>query len=119
MNEYGTIARNKRFATCVYRACSWQNPQQEVADHTQPSLPFLFQHAFQGWCAPVRIFRRLGVRTRQKSTENDSVKSFAGDFEGVDVMRGVEAAKDALEAVKYQRYSGVPESVRVLGQTES
>ncbi|HET9295771.1 MAG TPA: hypothetical protein VFP18_02680, partial [Candidatus Binatia bacterium] len=29
-------------------------------------LPFLFQHAIQGWCPPVPIFRRLGVRTRDE-----------------------------------------------------
>jgi hypothetical protein len=27
---------------------------------------FLFQHGVQGWCPPVPIFRRLGVRTRQE-----------------------------------------------------
>lgn len=29
-------------------------------------LPFLFQHAVQGWCPPVPILRRLGVRTQQE-----------------------------------------------------
>src|SRR5438128_6683104 len=29
-------------------------------------LPFLFQHAVQGWCPPVPIFRRKGVRTRHE-----------------------------------------------------
>src|SRR3954462_11882165 len=29
-------------------------------------LPFLFQHAVQGWCPPVPMFRRLGVRTRKE-----------------------------------------------------
>lgn len=27
-------------------------------------LPFLLQHGFQGWCPPLSILRRLGVRTR-------------------------------------------------------
>ncbi|AXR76557.1 hypothetical protein [Natrarchaeobaculum sulfurireducens] len=27
---------------------------------------FLFQHALQGWCPPVPLFRRLGVRTRRE-----------------------------------------------------
>lgn len=27
-------------------------------------LPFLFQHAVQGWCPPLPILRRLGIRTR-------------------------------------------------------
>lgn len=29
-------------------------------------LPFLFQHAVQGWCPPVPIMRRLGIRTQQE-----------------------------------------------------
>ncbi|AXR80234.1 hypothetical protein [Natrarchaeobaculum sulfurireducens] len=28
---------------------------------------FLFQHALQGWCPPVPLFRRLGVRTRRET----------------------------------------------------
>jgi hypothetical protein len=27
---------------------------------------FLAQHAIQGWCPPVEVFRRLGVRTRKE-----------------------------------------------------
>ncbi|QIB50039.1 MULTISPECIES: hypothetical protein [Pseudomonas] len=27
-------------------------------------LPFLLQHGLQGWCPPLSILRRLGVRTR-------------------------------------------------------
>jgi hypothetical protein len=30
-------------------------------------LPFLSQHAIQGWCPPVPVFRRLGVRTRDEN----------------------------------------------------
>jgi hypothetical protein len=26
---------------------------------------FLLQHAIQGWCPPIEIFRRLGIRTRR------------------------------------------------------
>ncbi len=29
-------------------------------------LPFLAQHALQGWCPPVSLFRRLGIRTRRE-----------------------------------------------------
>lgn len=31
---------------------------------------FLFQHATQGWCPPVPLFRRLGVRT-QREIDNE------------------------------------------------
>ena len=27
-------------------------------------LPFLLQHGLQGWCPPLPVLRRLGVRTR-------------------------------------------------------
>ncbi|MBL4834966.1 MAG: hypothetical protein JKY26_13435 [Pseudomonas sp.] len=27
-------------------------------------LPFLLQHAIQGWCPPLPVLRRLGIRTR-------------------------------------------------------
>lgn len=27
---------------------------------------FLFQHALQGWCPPLPVFRRLGYRTQQE-----------------------------------------------------
>ena len=27
-------------------------------------LPFLFQHGLQGWCPPLPLLRRLGIRTR-------------------------------------------------------
>jgi hypothetical protein len=27
-------------------------------------LSFLLQHALQGWCPPLPILRRMGVRTR-------------------------------------------------------
>jgi hypothetical protein len=29
-------------------------------------LPFLLQHALQGWCPPVPVLRRLGIRTRSE-----------------------------------------------------
>ena len=48
-------------------------------------LPFLFQHAVQGWCPPVPIFRRFGVRTREEiDREKYALKALRGDFEHVD-----------------------------------
>jgi hypothetical protein len=47
-------------------------------------LPFLFQHAVQGWCPPVPIFRRLGVRTREEiDREKYALKALHGDFDNV------------------------------------
>ena len=66
---------------------------------------FLLQHAVQGWCPPVPLFRRLGVRT---STEIDeeryALKSLRGDFQrlptlsdpqgnGVNIDRTFEAVR--------------------------
>jgi hypothetical protein len=48
-------------------------------------LPFLLQHATQGWCPPVPFFRSRGVRTRKEiDTEKFAVKALRGDFAGVD-----------------------------------
>jgi hypothetical protein len=43
---------------------------------------FLMQHAVQGWCPPVPVFRRLGVRTRQEiGREKYALKVLRGNFE--------------------------------------
>lgn len=42
---------------------------------------FLLQHAFQGWCPPVPIFRKLGIRTEQEiQNEKFTLKILRGDF---------------------------------------
>lgn len=48
-------------------------------------LPFLLQHATQGWCPPVPFFRSRGVRTRKEiDTEKFAVKALRGDFDGIE-----------------------------------
>ena len=48
-------------------------------------LPFLFQHAVQGWCPPIPIFRRRGVRTRREiDAEKFALKALRGDFAHVE-----------------------------------
>ncbi len=45
---------------------------------------FLLQHALQGWCPPVPIFRRRGVRTTDEiNAEKFALKALRGDFEPV------------------------------------
>lgn len=45
-------------------------------------LPFLFQHAVQGWCPPLPVLRRLGFRTRKEiDREKYALKVIRGDFE--------------------------------------
>jgi hypothetical protein len=44
-------------------------------------LPFLFQHAVQGWCPPIPVLRRLGFRTRNEiDREKFALKTLRGDF---------------------------------------
>ena len=46
-------------------------------------LPFLFQHAVQGWCPPIPILRKLlGVRTKGEiDREKYALKALRGDFQ--------------------------------------
>jgi hypothetical protein len=45
---------------------------------------FLFQHALQGWCPPVPLLRRLGVRTAPEiARERYALKALRGDFASV------------------------------------
>lgn len=42
---------------------------------------FLLEHALQGWCPPLEIFRRLGVRTSYEiDYERYALKALRGDF---------------------------------------
>jgi hypothetical protein len=60
---------------------------------------FLLQHAVQGWCPPVPLLRRLGVRTQTEiDYERYALKALRGDFQGVaggseDVGRLIEAVQ--------------------------
>lgn len=45
---------------------------------------FLLQHAIQGWCPPLPIFRRLGIRTAGEiAEERYALKALRGDFRGL------------------------------------
>lgn len=65
-------------------------------------LPFLLQHATQGWCPPVPFFRSRGVRTRKEiDTEKFAVKALRGDFAGVETHDDPnERARAAWRAVR-------------------
>ncbi|MGI6091649.1 MAG: DUF2892 domain-containing protein [Veillonellaceae bacterium] len=42
---------------------------------------FLLQHALQGWCPPLPIIRRLGIRTASEiNDEKMALKALRGDF---------------------------------------
>ncbi len=60
-------------------------------------LSFLFQHAVQGWCPPVPVFRRLGVRTRREiDREKYALKVLRGDL---DIKKELPRAESALKSV--------------------
>jgi hypothetical protein len=43
---------------------------------------FFLQHGLQGWCPPVPVFRRLGIRTgREIEVERHALKALRGDYE--------------------------------------
>jgi DUF2892 family protein len=66
---------------------------------------FLLQHAIQGWCPPVPILRRLGVRTRLEiEQERYALKILRGDFD--DLLRN-EGKVDVKELVRDLRLDAV------------
>jgi len=78
-----------------------------LVDHRFFILPtvvagFLLQHAVQGWCPPVPVFRRLGVRTaREIDAERYALKAIRGDFDDLPVTPSIdeEKAKRILAAM--------------------
>jgi hypothetical protein len=45
---------------------------------------FFLQHALQGWCPPVPVLRRLGVRTAAEiNHERNALKALRGDYIGL------------------------------------
>ena len=63
-------------------------------------LSFLFLHAVQGWCPPIPVLRRLGVRTREEiERERYALKALLGDFE--DVTKAPDRAGSALAGVTH------------------
>lgn len=61
---------------------------------------FLLQHAIQGWCPPVPVFRRLGFRTQTEiEAERHALKALRGDYrEFSDDAQGPSAGVKALNA---------------------
>lgn len=65
---------------------------------------FLLQHALQGWCPPMSLLRRLGVRTAEEiGAERMALRALRGDFNRV--ARGAldpdDRARAALDAVGF------------------
>jgi hypothetical protein len=62
---------------------------------------FLMQHALQGWCPPVEIFRRLGVRTTKEiNDERYALRALNGDFDHVNISNIQDPAEKAQSALR-------------------
>ncbi len=62
---------------------------------------FLLQHALQGWCPPVPLFRKLGVRTESEIwAERCALKVLRGDFKGMARTEGMVNAEQILKAAQ-------------------
>ncbi len=62
---------------------------------------FLLQHALQGWCPPLPVFRRLGIRTSYEiDYERYALKALRGDFRAVGQEQSVPTPAKAFEAVE-------------------
>lgn len=55
---------------------------------------FLLQHAVQGWCPPLPVFRSWGVRTQTEiDYERYALKAIRGDFRSVSSGDGAAASR--------------------------
>ncbi len=62
---------------------------------------FLLQHALQGWCPPLAVFRRMGVRTAGEiGLERHALKALRGDFADTQSHGQEPDAARALAAAK-------------------
>ena len=65
---------------------------------------FFLQHALQGWCPPVPVLRRFGVRTCDEiNHERYALKALRGDFESVSELAGspgISRIREALAATQ-------------------
>ena len=66
-------------------------------------LPMLFYHAMHGWCPPLPLFRRLGLRTqREIDAEIYALRLLRGDFDGGDnrAQRALKTLEPELRPVE-------------------
>lgn len=62
---------------------------------------FLLQHAIQGWCPPIRLFRRLGFRTHAEiATEYYALRALRGDFTELPTLEVAEPGLKGKQAFR-------------------
>ena len=65
---------------------------------------FLLQHALQGWCPPLPLFRRLGIRTAYEiDQERVALKYIRGDFESFTIVPDEIVEKADLDKTDEQK----------------
>jgi hypothetical protein len=66
---------------------------------------FLLQHAIQGWCPPIRLFRRMGFRTHSEiATEHYALRLLRGDFNDLSGISRGEASARAERAFQLAKW---------------
>jgi hypothetical protein len=66
---------------------------------------FLFQHAVQGWCPPMAVFRRMGIRTSEEiEAERTALQLLRGDFR--DAMKSSSARDWDIEEIIKKAQAG-------------
>lgn len=61
---------------------------------------FMIQHVLQGWCPPLTVLRRMGVRTASEiDREKYALKALRGDFETLH-KRASSSDKQATRAMR-------------------
>lgn len=62
---------------------------------------FLLQHAIQGWCPPLPLLRRLGLRTETEiNRERCALKALRGDFREVEPATNEQVQQRAAVALR-------------------
>lgn len=79
---------------------------------------YLLQHALQGWCPPLAILRRLGVRTRREiDAERTALKALRGDFDGLsDAAAELAPAEQVLPGASTDAVSLARRAVAAAGK---
>jgi hypothetical protein len=63
---------------------------------------FLLQHALQGWCPPLPVFRRMGIRTSYEiDYERCALKAMRGDFANTQENASKSSPAAALAAAEH------------------
>ena len=67
---------------------------------------FFLQHSLQGWCPPLALLRRLGVRTSAEiDQERYALKAMRGDFHDVSAEPANDESSDERERVAFRAAS--------------